>query len=287
MTRRVSFLACAVLGCALLFAQQKYPVEPAHDSGQGVTPAYEGYFENSDGSLSMVFGYYNRNLKEIPDIPIGPENRIEPGGPDRGQPTHFLTARQWGVFAVTVPKGFNQKLMWTLTVNGKIAVVPANLDPLYLLSPFKDATGNTPPFIGFAPTGAFVQGPAGQTTSLKATWPQAVPLTVWVADDANIAPGQRRPSSPPISVSFSKYRGPGTVTFSPDRPQLENAEFRAPPIATVTGKVTTTASFSEAGEYTIRVVANDWTGVGGGGFECCWTNAEIKVSVSSAASAGR
>src|SRR5271163_2562804 len=125
MKRTVSFLAAGVvLSSALSFAQQQLRVEPAHDSGQSITPAYEGYFENPDGSLSIMFGYFNRNLKQNLDVPAGPDNRIEPGGPDRGQPTYFLGARQWGVFTVTVPKGFNDKLTWTLTANGKTSEVP-------------------------------------------------------------------------------------------------------------------------------------------------------------------
>ena len=288
MKRPVSFLAAGALSCyALLCAQQQLRVEPPHDSGQGVTPAYEGYFENPDGSLSILFGYYNRNLKENLDIPIGPANRIEPGGPDRGQPTYFLTSRQWGVFAVTVPKGFNDRLTWTLTANGKTAVIPANLNPLYLLAPFQDATGNTPPFIGFAEAGPFVQGPGGQSISLRTTFPNPALVTLWVADDASVAPGARRPSTPPVSISLSKYRGPGSVTFNPDRPLVEKVEFKAPPNAVFTGKVTAGALFSEPGEYILRVVANDWSGVGGAGFQCCWTNAQIKVSVSPAASVGQ
>ena len=33
------------------------------------------------------------------------------------------------------------------------------------------------------------------------------------------------------------------------------------------------------GEYTLRVQANDSSGDGGGGFQCCWTNAHVKVAV--------
>ena len=90
-----------------------------HDSGQSVTGAFEGWFQNPDGSFSLLLGYYNRNLKQELDIPVGPDNRIDPGGPDQGQPTHFLPGRQWGVFTVTVPKDFGiKKLTWTLTANG-------------------------------------------------------------------------------------------------------------------------------------------------------------------------
>src|SRR5215475_5122679 len=171
-------------------AQQQQRLEPPHDSGQGVTPAYEGWFANPDGSFSILFGYFNRNFKQEPDIPIGPENKIEPGGPDQGQPTHFLTRRQWGVFTVTVPKDFgSKKLTWTLTANGKTTEIPAGLDPLWEVAPFKDATGNTPPYIGFDQAGPFVNGPKGQSRSLTGAVSTPVPLNLWVADDANVVPG--------------------------------------------------------------------------------------------------
>ena len=94
---------------------QSLPFEPTHDSGQSVTGAFEGWFPNPDGSFSLLIGYYNRNQKQTLEIPAGPNNRIEPGGPDQGQPTHFLAGRQWGVFTVTVPKDFGEnKLTWTL-----------------------------------------------------------------------------------------------------------------------------------------------------------------------------
>ena len=54
-----------------------------------MTGAFEGWFPNQDGTFSLLVGYYNRNLREAVDIPIGPNNTIEPGGPDQGQPTHF------------------------------------------------------------------------------------------------------------------------------------------------------------------------------------------------------
>ena len=153
-------LAILAAGAAFLGAQQQLYVEPPHDSGQGVTPAFEGWFPNSDGSFSILFGYFNRNLKQELDIPIGADNHIDPGGPDQGQPTHFLTRRRWGMFTITVPKNFASKLTWTLVANGKTTQVPASLDPLWELSPFKDATGDTPPFIGFTQSRPFCEWPA-------------------------------------------------------------------------------------------------------------------------------
>jgi hypothetical protein len=255
-------------------------MEPPHDSGQSVTAAYEGWFANPDGSFSILFGYFNRNQKQELDLPIGPDNRIEPGGPDQGQPTHFLTGRQWGVFTVTVPKDFgSKKLTWTLTANGATTQIPAKLDPLWEVAPFLDATGNTPPFIGFDEKGPFVQGPRGQSKPLAATARQPLTLPVWVADDANVIPGATRPRTPAATLAWSKFRGPGSVTFSSERPVAETAEFAAPPKTVFHGKAVTTATFSEPGEYVLRVVANDWSGEGGRGFQCCWSNAQVKVSV--------
>ncbi|MEO8051046.1 MAG: hypothetical protein ABI833_11585 [Acidobacteriota bacterium] len=265
---------------ALLPAQQQLRLEPPHDSGQSVTPAFEGWFANADGTYSILYGYFNRNMKQELDIPIGTDNKIEPGGPDQGQPTHFLTRRQWGVFTVTVPKDFgSNKVTWTITANGVTTMIPAGLDPLWELSPLKDASGNAPPFIGFSPQGPFVQGPRGQSETLSATVEVPLPLPLWVADDANLIPGAARPSTPAIIVTWNKFRGPGTVEFAAGQPSVENAEFAAPAQTKVHGKAATTATFSEPGDYLLHVVANDWTGEGGRGFQCCWTNAQVKVSV--------
>jgi hypothetical protein len=43
--------------------------------------------------------------------------------------------------------------------------------------------------------------------------------------------------------------------------------------------VTTTVTFSEPGEYVVLVTANDYSGEGGSGFQCCWTTGQVKVSV--------
>src|SRR5688572_14416921 len=70
------------------------PYEPPRAFGGSITGAFEGWFDDPDGSHNFLVGYLNRNLKQAQDVPIGPDNRIEPGGPDMGQPTHFLPARK-------------------------------------------------------------------------------------------------------------------------------------------------------------------------------------------------
>jgi hypothetical protein len=103
-----------VLNCPAANAQLSY------SKGQIVYPAYEGWERNADGSFSLLFGYMNENWEEEVDVPVGPDNSIDPGGPDQGQPTHLLPRRNRFVFRVHVPADFGEKeLIWSLTTHGK------------------------------------------------------------------------------------------------------------------------------------------------------------------------
>ena len=86
-----------------------------------MSPAYEGWEEDATGARFFLFGYMNRNWEEEIDVPVGPDNNFNVGGPDLGQPTHFLPRRNRFVFRVAVPRGFTDKdeLVWTLTTKGK------------------------------------------------------------------------------------------------------------------------------------------------------------------------
>jgi len=141
---------------------------------------------------------------------------------------------------------------------------------VYEVEPFKDAANkNTPPVLRFEQGGSPLQGPPRQiVATLGTTLPQPVTLNVWASDDAIVTP-DRRAGESPVTVSWSMFRGPGAVTFSAPRPALDKS----------TGKATTTATFSAPGEYVLRVQANDVSGDGGGGFQCCWTNVHVKVIV--------
>jgi hypothetical protein len=110
---------------------------------------------------------------------------------------------------------------------------------------------------------------------------------VWVADDATVPLAGPRPRTAPVTVSWSKFRGPGAVTFANARPAVEKADFKSPPSTKFAGTAHTSATFSEPGDYILRVVANDWSGDGGRGFQCCWSNAQVKVSVKPARSNSR
>ena len=294
-----------VLAMCAPIANAQLPLEPFHTSGQSITPAYEGWYQNKDGSYTILIGYYSRNTKAEVDIPIGPNNRIEPGGPDRGQPTHFGPGRQWGVFTITVPKDFGPppaKLTWTIVANGQPMSIPFALDPLWVVSPFIDATDNTPPFIAFSDNGPFFQGPPREIAkTLTGTVGNPVKLEVWVADDAKVPPSVSaggggggggnsrfgaRPTTP-ATITWNMFRGPGQVTFEKAKPTVEKTDFKAPSPAVFTAKTSTTATFSEPGEYILEAVANDISGEGGRGFQCCWTTVQVKVTITGEASASR
>jgi hypothetical protein len=282
-------LRSALTGVALLVAgsgmvrAQAPAARPAPEKKIGITGAFEGWFKNPDGSFSLLLGYFNRNDKEELDLPIGPDNRIEPGGPDRGQPTHFLVGRQWGLFAVKVPANFgDNKITWTITANGKTSVIPASLNKDYEISPFQEeAVGNTPPVLGFEESGPTVQGPLGLTISRTTSVAEPLSLSVFVSDDEKwttlSGAKPRNLGVTPVTVRWIKYRGTGAVTFAPERPVVEKTEPKGG--AKFSGKATATAKFSEPGDYVLHVIVNDYSGDGGGGEQCCWTFGDVKVSV--------
>ena len=281
--------AIIIASGALLSAQvQRLPSEPPRQFGSSVTGAFEGWFQAPDGSRYFLVGYLNRNLSLPLDIPIGPGNRIEPGGPDMGQPTHFLPGRQTGVFLVPVPKDFttaDQRLTWTITANGQTTVIPLRLHRDYNVSPFTDvAVGNTPPVLRFDEKGHGIQGPLAllaKAAPRTASVGSPLALTVVSSDDAKYSSGSNEPlrkPPPPVELTWSKYRGPGAVAFEQAKPKLDvlaGGTVNVP----VSGKGATTATFSQPGGDVLHVLPNDYSGGGGGGEACCWTTALVKVTV--------
>ena len=271
MRRSGPFTFVLVVASVLIAAAQQpsvLPMGPARERGASVTPAFEGWYKNDDGSFTLLIGYYNRNSKETLTIPIGPNNKIEPGDADQGQPTYFETGRQWGVFTIKVPKDFGNKVIrWTLVSNGETQSVPLTLNAGYPITPFKElGMGNEPPRLWFSAGGAKTLGPPTAVTgNFSGAANQPVPITVWAEDVKE----KDSKATNVATVSLHKHRGPGNIT-------IERART---PIPKPGEMVTLNATFSEAGEYLVRVQANDESGEGGGGFQCCWTNTYIKVNV--------
>jgi len=269
-------LALATFSFVCVLAAPSHVVaQIVHSTGQNVVPVYEGWERNPDGTFTMVFGYFNRNLDEQPYIPVGPNNAFEPGEPDRGQPTHFYPRRQQFMFRVQVPKDWgNRELIWTLTSHGRTEKAYGTLLPIWEIGPLvyeqnrmttllhhKDEPINQPPSIKLlsAPQAAL-------------TLADTLTMTVAVTDDelpAQAPPRRRRsgdanvearlPVSPMtqavvridpdwrLGVIWVQHRGPGTVTFDPVRQ----------PIPGKNGQAVARASFSEPGSYVLRAYADD------------------------------
>ena len=108
--------ALSLLGLASLGAQHpiegtEWSVDILRPSGQPVVPIFEGWWRNPDGTYDLSVGYFNMNTKDAIDIPLGPDNFIEPASFNGMQPTHFDpvpndgrgSRRFFGGFTVIVP----------------------------------------------------------------------------------------------------------------------------------------------------------------------------------------
>jgi hypothetical protein len=275
------FRACGLTAIGLVVAsataaRAQFPLSPARTSGQTVTPAFEGWYRNPDGTFSISFGYYNRNTEEAVEIPIGPDNFIQPGAANQGQPSHFEPRRHWGVFAVKVPADFGDKqVVWAVKIRGETFAIPGSLHPNWQIDALEGeaGSGNTPPTLKFDAAGPEGAGPLGVTSGpLSAAAGKPLTVNVWAKDDGkavgSIARGGRQ--GVPVTLAWFKHQGPGTVTFNPAAPRVDAS----------TGMATTTATFSQPGEYVLRVRANDASGIAGAGHaQCCWSNGFVKVTV--------
>ena len=275
-TNRVIACCAAVLfaGFALpRHTSAQVPLGIRTASGLTVTPAYEGWYQNADGTFSLSFGYYNRNFAEIVDIPAGPGNRIEPAAYDGRQPTQFHPRRHWGVFTVTVPADFgDQAVVWTIDFRGERYSIPGSLHTDWEIDALEGeaGAGNTPPVLAFAEGGAEGAGPAGLWSDpIEARVGTPVAVAVWARDDGRGA-FVRGEGEPQVALTWFKHHGPGEVAFSEATGEV--------PISG--GMMMTTATFAEPGEYVLRVRANDASGVSGAGHaQCCWTNGFVRVDV--------
>ncbi len=269
----------ALLAGASRADAQPGPLTPVREYGQGVTPAFEGWYRNPDGTFSLSFGYYNRNSKESLEIPVGARNAISPGPANQGQPGFFLPRRHWGVFAVTVPADFGtQKAVWTLIVESDTFAIPGSLKAGWEIDALagEAGSGNTPPVLRFSPTGPGGSGPRGLTTGpVSATVGAPMTLTVWASDDGkavgSIASAGR--SGVPVTLTWFKHQGPvgDNVQFADATPDIGRED----------GRATTSVTFTQPGEYILRVRANDASGVENAGHaQCCWSNGFVRVKVS-------
>lgn len=301
------FYKCTLAAAAFLLAGGVASAQLSYSSGQPISPAFEGWDENPDGSFNMIFGYMSQNWEEEIDIPVGMENGISPGAADQGQPTHFYPRRNRFLFKVRVPKDFGTKeLVWTLTAHGKTMKAYATLkqdfsvDNMVMASETgalgagvssPEIRANKPPTV--EAVGDSVRTvKVGQPLTLMAAVkddgvPKARPRNdlfdgrTTVPDLRMLPPRQLTVgSSTGLWASLLLYRGPGKVTYEKD--QIKSWEdtragansqwaprWTAPP-APEDGKWSATVTFDEPGNYVMRWHASDGA---------LTTDQDIKVTV--------
>lgn len=251
--------------------------------GQNVVPAYEGFWRNADGTFDLMFGYYNRNWEEEIDLPIGPANTLDPGGPDQGQPTHFFPRRNQFVFKVRVPANFgNKEIVWTLTSNGQTEKAYGTLRPQYavdetvMMANFGAGgqTGFVPDMMGNKAPELKVEGEKkrtakiGEPVTLSAVAtddgkPKTRPMPAFLVGQSHFLPN----AATGLRLSWFVYRGAGKVEFDPPQTKVWqdhrdggnspwSAGWSTPP-APPDNRWTARATFSEPGTYVLRALASD------------------------------
>jgi hypothetical protein len=258
--------AAAIAAAALLLA----PFVPADVSaqfgpfgfarGQDVSPTFDGWERNPDGTYSFYFGYYNRNTEEGFDIPVGPDNSFDVGGADRGQPTHFYTSRKWWVFKTVVPADWpkDRRLVWTLKTHGVTNQARGWLQPEWEVDQKLIAKNSgRDPSLMTNPSNSLDMDETNRPPAITVTGlrPIAVSepllLTASAVDDGRPAPvpdpeGRLQQG---VRVRWIVYRGSGHVSFQPDI--MPNRVLGKP------ATLQTTVTFSTAGTYRLRAIASD------------------------------
>ena len=269
-----------------------------YNRGQAIQPIFEGWSWAADGSINMHFGYLNRNYAEQPEIPVGANNRIEPGGPDRGQPTFFYARTNRNLFTVNVPKTFGAKdeIVWTVTFNGQTERAIGWRQAEWEIDPVGGASGggntdpervaNKPPALKIEPpapvrlpgTAALVavitdDGLPTPRPRAKPAVGQETPPTLQGGTTAPVNVPQAALRLPPAGgatggatdrplgmvVTWIVWRGPADVAFDPRYAQPKD------------GRSQTRATFSVPGEYVLRATADDSAAT-------AYTHTTIKVS---------
>ena len=285
MLAAVALLVAATIG---LSAQTRF----TYSRGQSVSPAYEGWWQNEDGTYTLFFGYMNSNWEQELDVPIGPDNNIEPGGPDRGQPTHFYPRRNLFLFTVEVPPDFgDNEIVWTLTTNGRTERAYATLRTDYLLDAQTIGTEMGANFGGVIDEWRDNQFPdlsLGVDQRRRVRVGEPLNLTAFASDDgipsgnytppepepgkphpAYRVPQQIVPGNPPgLRLSWIVYRGDASkVNFSEaqlktwqDTRVYSNSPWSFPyalPPVPPDGRWEVDVTFDEPGTYTLRAMAGD------------------------------
>lgn len=297
-----SCLVVVTLVGASLTAQFQRPLSPVSEDAIRVVPFFDGWTRNPDGTVSLSFGYASPNRTTI-EIPVGPNNFITPKEFDGGQPTSFPPVvfvppvgqggptstftpppnigtygivRERGTFTVTVPADFKSDVVWTLKYDGRTVSVPGRTKTTAYELSWPMAMESVPPLVRFQPNGPAARGPRGiESPVIDAKVGQPVELTAWIHDDGVHEKEPipvRRDVVPSMNATWFKHSGPigAKVEFKPG----------TQPLADVKGTATTQATFSEPGDYVVRLRADTFGNIDSTpDDQCCWSNGYWKVRV--------
>lgn len=274
----VTALALAVAVAMPLSAQQvqRLPLAPIPPTGEPVAPFFEGWYRNPDGTFTFSWGFFNLNTEEVLEIPLGPDNFVEPAEFDGDQPTHFPVRprRDRGVFSVTVPESYadtSRRVVWTITSNGVTYSTPARVGVDALQLDYGPrAMGSVPPLVRFGDgeVGQHVQGAHSEPRTAVVGEPMA--LEVWVSEVSERAPDDNVNTDVEVRVAWFKHQGPADeVVFEPRQITVPG-----------TGEAATLVTFTAPGEYLLRArVDNFNANDSSGGDQCCWSNGYVQVTV--------
>ena len=255
--QRNAALTIFLCGVSLCLCVLVVSAQTKYTRGQDVSPTFDGWQMNPDGTYTLYFGYFNRNSEEEVDIPIGPDNRFDLEKIDQGQPTHFYPSPRWWVFGVVVPRDWpkDKRVVWTLTNRGYTNQAKGWLQPEWEVdqgiisknsprdSMLMTISAGDVDFENMPPK---VTGSPAQTIKLG----DPLTLTATATDDGRPKPlsgqGGRQQG---VRIRWIVYRGTGKVRFNPD--VMDQRVYGKP--ATLETKV----SFGEPGAYRLRAIASD------------------------------
>ena len=295
-----------------------YPLAQRQNAGDLIAPFFDGWYDNGDGSVTFVFGFMNRNIEELVDIPLGPNNSIYPDQFDGVQPTHFpvydrrgLTGiRERGAFAVTVPADMaGTEVVWTLTHAGHTYSVPGRATSIaYEMSRDAAAMGSLSPAIRFnrgGPESVDREGVMADRVMASV----GIPVTLSaLVQDRGEREGYDTDALVPLGTEWILHQDPAsahdhdteTVRFGAVHEALahfdpmsvsgrERAEMMMDKGDGEGGSmssndgwtvVTTQATFDEPGDYVVRLRVDNFMAPDSKmDNQCCWSNAFIPVTV--------
>ncbi|MEX0965222.1 MAG: hypothetical protein WDZ52_14410 [Pseudohongiellaceae bacterium] len=287
-------LLAAPLNAQLPERFQEYPLATRGATGEFVAPMFNGWIMNEDRSVTMIFGFANRNRTATVDVPLGPNNKLEPAQFQGAQPTHFpvysrrgfVGIQERGAFAVTVPADMaGTEVVWTLTSGGNTWSVPGRAtSAAYEMSANEMASGSLKPAIRFSmdgpestdPVGIYAEPEVvkvGQPLTLSAIMQDRGVRDQYIGNDRMYYP---------LGTYWVMHQGPA-------KPYIETAEISggeraetdtSDPNTKPWTEVSTQVTFSEPGAYIMRLRVDNFEAPDSQ-FDnvCCWSNAYFPVTV--------